>query len=87
VALISCPECDDRLSTHAELCPHCGYPYKKKRLKREKFRMGVVLSLTLLAAFGSAVAALRTKRSPDERPAPAARTAEKPRSGFFWKVN
>jgi hypothetical protein len=86
VALISCPECEERLSTHAELCPHCGYPYKKKRLKRERLRMTVVLSMTLLAAIGSAIAALRTKRSPEERRAPAARTAEQPRSGFFWKV-
>jgi hypothetical protein len=48
--------------------------------------MSVVLSLTLLAAIGSAIAALRTKRLPDERRAPAAPTAEQPRPGFFLKV-
>ncbi len=26
MALIDCPECEDRVSNFAVACPHCGYP-------------------------------------------------------------
>jgi hypothetical protein len=26
VALIDCPECSERVSSHAWACPHCGFP-------------------------------------------------------------
>lgn len=28
--LISCPECNQQVSTSADVCPHCGYPLKKE---------------------------------------------------------
>ena len=30
MALIKCPDCGKEISSHAESCPHCGYPLKKK---------------------------------------------------------
>ena len=31
MALIGCPECEDRVSSHAKACPHCGYPVAEAR--------------------------------------------------------
>lgn len=28
MALINCPECNNKISTFAEVCPNCGYPIK-----------------------------------------------------------
>lgn len=30
MALIKCPECGEDISTAADVCPHCGFPLKKK---------------------------------------------------------
>lgn len=30
MSLIKCPDCGKEISSHAESCPHCGYPLKKK---------------------------------------------------------
>ena len=30
MAIIECPECGKEISSHAENCPHCGYPINKK---------------------------------------------------------
>ena len=30
MAIIKCPECGKDVSTAAEACPHCGYPFKKQ---------------------------------------------------------
>lgn len=27
--LIICPDCNENVSIHAEICPHCGRPIKK----------------------------------------------------------
>ena len=31
MSLIKCPDCGKEISSHAESCPHCGYPLKKKK--------------------------------------------------------
>ena len=36
MALITCPECDGKVSDRAETCPHCGYPMKKTPRKKPK---------------------------------------------------
>ncbi len=30
MAMVKCPECEGSVSDLAEVCPHCGYPLKKK---------------------------------------------------------
>lgn len=30
MSLITCPECEGKVSDQAEQCPHCGFPIKKK---------------------------------------------------------
>jgi hypothetical protein len=37
MALVSCPECQNKISNEAEACPHCGFPYREtERLKKER---------------------------------------------------
>ena len=36
MALINCPECQNEVSEHAKLCPHCGYHIKQKKLISSK---------------------------------------------------
>ena len=31
MALIKCPECKKEVSDKAEVCPHCGYPLRKRK--------------------------------------------------------
>lgn len=31
MALITCPECGRQVSSHADVCPQCGYPINKKQ--------------------------------------------------------
>lgn len=38
MALISCPECENKLSDKAEVCPHCGYPIAKLKLTKPRVR-------------------------------------------------
>lgn len=33
MALVSCPECEHRVSSSASSCPRCGYPMRISRLK------------------------------------------------------
>uniref|UniRef100_UPI003217C9E3 hypothetical protein n=1 Tax=uncultured Draconibacterium sp. TaxID=1573823 RepID=UPI003217C9E3 len=33
MALIQCPECENQISSHAQNCPHCGYPIQKKTVE------------------------------------------------------
>lgn len=33
MALITCPECDQPLSTTAPMCPHCGYLQEPERAR------------------------------------------------------
>ena len=33
--IIKCPECSKKVSSHAQMCPTCGYPLKKNRPKKE----------------------------------------------------
>lgn len=53
MALTSCPECGNKISSKAENCPYCGYQYKKSliKLKRKHFlrsKRFFVLSTILL---------------------------------------
>jgi hypothetical protein len=34
MALISCPECEGRVSDRAAACPHCGYPVREERQRK-----------------------------------------------------
>jgi len=34
MALIKCHECGKDVSTSAEACPHCGYPFKKNTVSK-----------------------------------------------------
>ena len=37
MALVPCAECKNKISSRAEACPHCGFPYREtERLKKEK---------------------------------------------------
>ncbi len=31
--LVTCPECQDQISEHADPCPHCGFPHAGERSK------------------------------------------------------
>lgn len=33
--LVSCPECNKRISNHAEFCPNCGHPINPTKPKGE----------------------------------------------------
>lgn len=37
MALMDCPECQEKISEHAEACPICGFPLKKHLDKQEHF--------------------------------------------------
>lgn len=37
MALITCPECQGKLSDLAYSCPHCGYPARAMRLEQKRF--------------------------------------------------
>ena len=57
MSLIKCPDCGKEISSHAETCPHCGYPLKKKDpvnpIYEEEFE-----SRTRGCFIGSAIAAI-----------------------------
>jgi hypothetical protein len=37
MALVRCPECGVRVSTEADMCPNCAYPFsRRKPWKRDK---------------------------------------------------
>ena len=36
MAMINCPECGKEIDELIEICPECGYPVKKERLKEER---------------------------------------------------
>ena len=42
MALLTCPECEGKVSDQAELCPHCGFPIKGKELSKPKMKKFVV---------------------------------------------
>lgn len=44
MALISCPECNGKVSDRAKSCPHCGYPLSMRRVS--KFDIGQICTLT-----------------------------------------
>jgi fatty acid desaturase len=54
VALITCPDCNNRVSAEAEKCVHCGRPIRAKRHRLGvRAGMGIILmaiGLYLLAA-------------------------------------
>lgn len=38
MALMTCPECNGKVSTEAAACPHCGYPIYKMLLNQLEFK-------------------------------------------------
>lgn len=44
MALINCPECEAKISDLASCCPHCGYPFDKRKEKSEKYNV-IILSI------------------------------------------
>lgn len=59
MAITQCPECKNDVSTHAELCPHCGYPIQRSLATTRKQRSGflggclILLILLILLALGA----------------------------------
>lgn len=52
MALISCPECNSRISDTAQTCPHCGYAIRVTvndviRIKIDRYPTGQVYTLTI----------------------------------------
>ena len=37
MSMVNCPECDGKVSTLAEVCPHCGYPLKPQKAQDEEY--------------------------------------------------
>ncbi len=37
MSMVKCPECEGNVSDLAEVCPHCGYPLKKKEPDRIEY--------------------------------------------------
>lgn len=52
MAIINCPECNNRVSDKAESCPKCAYPMKKAENKEGCFlqtlNMGCVIGLIIV---------------------------------------
>ena len=48
MALINCPECQNEVSEHAKLCPHCGYHIKQKKLISSK-KTKIVFYIVVIA--------------------------------------
>ncbi|MBS5080493.1 MAG: hypothetical protein KH031_10110 [Clostridiales bacterium] len=42
MALLTCPECEGKVSDQAELCPHCGFPIKGKEVPKAKMTKFIV---------------------------------------------
>jgi excisionase family DNA binding protein len=38
MALIDCPECNQKISSKAESCPHCGYPFKDNLVSKIEYK-------------------------------------------------
>lgn len=54
MALINCPECQNEVSEHAKLCPHCGYHIKQKKLissKKTKIVFYIVVIAVIIFLF------------------------------------
>lgn len=49
MALISCPECHERIASKAEQCPRCGEPDPSRR-KRNARRLGRTVGALLVVA-------------------------------------
>ena len=44
MALIKCPECQEKVSNKAKACPHCGAPAETLIVKRSKRNMSMNMS-------------------------------------------
>jgi len=68
MALINCPECQNEVSEHAKLCPHCGYHIKQKKLISSK-KTKIVFYIVVIAVIITTSLFLFSiyNISPDER--------------------
>ena len=48
MALITCPECNQSISSTAHKCPHCGYRLKKTISKKQWLITGTVIASAAL---------------------------------------
>lgn len=55
MALIKCHECNNEVSTQAEVCPQCGAPVKKPMSQIVKFGGGFLAAFTLLIIYSAVV--------------------------------
>ena len=58
MALITCKECSNQISSSAEVCPHCAYPIKKRQIEKNNLiKMFIILAFfivfLLLYKFGA----------------------------------
>ena len=51
--LVNCPECNNKISTGAEICPHCGKVFKNQRPPHYG-RLGCGL-IMIIAVLGAAI--------------------------------
>ncbi|WP_372369287.1 hypothetical protein [Candidatus Uabimicrobium sp. HlEnr_7] len=62
MALINCDECKAQISSHADACPHCGYPMKKNQNINNSYsndkKMGGFVLFLLTSVFIIAFSAL-----------------------------
>lgn len=62
MAINTCPECKQEVSSAAPACPHCGYPLQKKaaplgEIQRHRTIGMVFLALGFAAVFGGLILA------------------------------
>lgn len=57
MALVNCPECNKEVSEKARVCPNCGYPLLKNRVKlsenrkkmfSKKTKIGIIITITAI---------------------------------------
>lgn len=54
MTLMKCPDCQEKVSSRAVACPHCGYPVDGARKSEERLNR---LSVLVILAFFLAIAA------------------------------
>jgi predicted nucleic acid-binding Zn ribbon protein len=52
MALTTCKECENQISSSAEVCPHCGFTIEKNRVKKQGYiKIFAMLALLLIILF------------------------------------